>query len=159
MHQPDRNSNRRIQLRALLNNHLQPSTIFPARIHDVKLPPTSSQKDEVVIRAFDELWDEKGGSARNVSGDLSSYKNDWVGSHGVGPLLSPNMGKFSAANETDSLRSTFTEIQLTFLTGICGGVLDPWKANELVLGDVVVSKNMIQYDLGRHCGSTRTTTL
>ncbi|WQF78484.1 Putative nucleoside phosphorylase superfamily [Colletotrichum destructivum] len=69
------------------------------------------------------------------------------------------MGKFSAANETNSLRSTYTEIQLTFLTGICDGVLDPWEANELVLGDVVVSKSMIQYDLERHCGSTRTTTL
>jgi nucleoside phosphorylase/tetratricopeptide (TPR) repeat protein len=60
------------------------------------------------------------------------------------------MGKASAASATASLRSSYPGVRLVLVTGICGGV--PRAAGtgeEMVLGDVVISKTVVQYDLGR----------
>ncbi|KZL86960.1 phosphorylase superfamily protein, partial [Colletotrichum incanum] len=59
------------------------------------------------------------------------------------------MGKSSAASAAASLRSSFTGIKLAILTGICGGVPGIGTSNEVFLGDVVISKSIMQYDLGR----------
>ncbi|GJC83730.1 hypothetical protein ColLi_06568 [Colletotrichum liriopes] len=72
-----------------------------------------------------------------------------IGSHNVVLLLLSNMGKVNAASATANLQSTYTGIKLAILTGICGGLPSPWSANELLLGDVVISKSIVQYDLGR----------
>ncbi|GKT49604.1 uncharacterized protein ColSpa_09785 [Colletotrichum spaethianum] len=42
-----------------------------------------------------------------------------------------------------------TRIELAVLTGICGGVPSPEAKNEILLGDVIISKSIVQYDLGR----------
>jgi nucleoside phosphorylase len=58
------------------------------------------------------------------------------------------MGTISAAAATASLRSSYTGLKLAMLVGICGGV--PRIAGfDTLLGDVVVSKTIIQYDYGR----------
>ncbi|OHW96068.1 phosphorylase superfamily protein [Colletotrichum incanum] len=72
-----------------------------------------------------------------------------IGSHNVVLLLLPDRGKVSAASAAASLQSTYTGIELAILTGICGGVPTPGANNELLLGDVIISKSIVQYDLGR----------
>ncbi|EHK47251.1 hypothetical protein TRIATDRAFT_239796 [Trichoderma atroviride IMI 206040] len=58
------------------------------------------------------------------------------------------MGTNNAAAATASLRSSYTSLRLAILVGLCGGV--PRIANlDAFLGDVVVSKTIIQYDYGR----------
>ncbi|KZL69424.1 phosphorylase superfamily protein [Colletotrichum incanum] len=59
------------------------------------------------------------------------------------------MGKVSAANEVVRLRSTYVGLEIAFLTGICGGVPSPGTDHEVLLGDVVIGKSIVQYDLGR----------
>ncbi|KAK2054232.1 purine and uridine phosphorylase [Colletotrichum caudatum] len=41
------------------------------------------------------------------------------------------------------------DIELAILSGICGGVPSPGTKDELLLGDVVISKSVLQYDIGR----------
>jgi nucleoside phosphorylase len=58
------------------------------------------------------------------------------------------MGTNNAAAATASLRSSYTGLKLALLVGICGGV--PRIAySDACLGDVVVSKAIVQYDYGR----------
>jgi nucleoside phosphorylase len=58
------------------------------------------------------------------------------------------MGTVTAAGAAASFRSSYPGLQLAFLVGICGGV--PGEGvNEIHLGDVVISKSVVQYDLGK----------
>ncbi|KAJ2898971.1 hypothetical protein MKZ38_003540 [Zalerion maritima] len=59
------------------------------------------------------------------------------------------MGKVNAASAAASLRASYPELRLVLVTGICGGVPNPGTKKEIPLGDVVVSKTVVQYDLGR----------
>ncbi|WYZ41486.1 hypothetical protein EsH8_V_000381 [Colletotrichum jinshuiense] len=98
---------------------------------------------------FDEFWDGDNDQLGKVSGDYNVYRTGRVGRHNVVLLLLPNMGKVGAASAAANLRSTYTGIKLAVLAGICGGVPNPGSENELLLGDVVISKSVVQYDLGR----------
>ncbi|TQN70002.1 hypothetical protein CSHISOI_05627 [Colletotrichum shisoi] len=86
---------------------------------------------DAVVFACDEIWEEDRVELRNASGDGNTYKTGRIGSHGVVLLLLPGMGK------------------LAILCGICGGVPGVKTSNEVFLGDVVISKSIVQYDLGR----------
>ncbi|KAJ0368502.1 hypothetical protein COL26b_010785 [Colletotrichum chrysophilum] len=48
-----------------------------------------------------------------------------------------------------SFRSSYTELKLALLVGICGGVPNPGTEKEVLLGDVIISKTVVQYDFGR----------
>ncbi|KAF3315556.1 hypothetical protein TWF173_003470 [Orbilia oligospora] len=58
------------------------------------------------------------------------------------------MGKSSAAGSTASLRSSYYNISLALLVGICGGVPYVGK-REILLGDVIIGERIFQYDFGR----------
>ncbi|KAM6486557.1 hypothetical protein HDV62DRAFT_377710 [Trichoderma sp. SZMC 28011] len=63
---------------------------------------------------------------------------------------STSMGKASAAAAATNLRSSYHDLKLIFITGICDGVPGTkGEDGELALGDVVISKSIVQYDLGR----------
>ncbi|KAH7125872.1 hypothetical protein EDB81DRAFT_860564 [Dactylonectria macrodidyma] len=104
---------------------------------------------DAVVLAFDEIPEDDGRQLGNAPGDYNKYKTGRIGSHNVVLLLLPGMGKTNAASAAASLRSSYTGIQLAILAGICGGVPGVETENELLLGDVVISKSIVQYDLGR----------
>ncbi|KAF3191529.1 hypothetical protein TWF788_006126 [Orbilia oligospora] len=76
------------------------------------------------------------------------YRNGRLGEHNVVLLLLPKMGKSSAAGSTASLRSSYCNISLALLVGICGGVPYVGK-REILLGDVIIGERIFQYDFGR----------
>ncbi|KAF4489889.1 hypothetical protein CGGC5_v004429 [Colletotrichum fructicola Nara gc5] len=60
------------------------------------------------------------------------------------------MGKASSSGAAAALRSSYTGLKLAILAGICGGVPGSGdEADEMILGDVIISKSVIQFDLGR----------
>jgi nucleoside phosphorylase len=104
---------------------------------------------DAVSLVFDEFWDQDGDRYGRARGDQNTYTTGRVGKHNVVLALLPNMGKASAAGTTASLRSSYTKLRLVILSGICGGVPYPGDKVEIILGDVVVSKHIVQYDYGR----------
>ncbi|WYZ42121.1 hypothetical protein EsH8_V_001016 [Colletotrichum jinshuiense] len=58
------------------------------------------------------------------------------------------MGNNSAAGAAASFRSSYGSLKLALLVGICGGV-PKVGGEEVLLGDVVISKLLLQYDFGR----------
>ncbi|KAH7010350.1 nucleoside phosphorylase domain-containing protein [Ilyonectria destructans] len=97
---------------------------------------------------FDDSWDEDNSPYGQASQDTNTYTTGRIGLHNVVLVILENMGTSSAAAATVNLRSSYNNIELALLVGICGGV--PRIAGEDVfLGDVVLSKTIIQYDYGR----------
>ncbi|CAH0043483.1 unnamed protein product [Clonostachys solani] len=59
------------------------------------------------------------------------------------------MGKVHAASVASSCKGTFPNIKLAVVVGVCGAVPLPRGRGEIVLGDVIVSERIEQYDFGR----------
>ncbi|KAF6808441.1 kinesin light chain [Colletotrichum plurivorum] len=104
---------------------------------------------DAAVFACEEVWDKGETQLGNASGDYNTYATGRMGGHDIVLLLLPNVGKVSAASAAASLRSSYHGIRLAILTGICGGVPGVGTTNEVFLGDVVISKSVVQYDLGR----------
>ncbi|GJN76994.1 hypothetical protein PLIIFM63780_000482 [Purpureocillium lilacinum] len=71
-----------------------------------------------------------------------------IGQHDVILVVLPNIGTSAAAAAAASFRSSYSGLKLMFLVGICGGVPEV-AGQDVFLGDVVVSKSIVQYDYGR----------
>ena len=68
----------------------------------------------------------------------------------------PGMGKASAATVAAHCRASFPNIKLALVVGICGVVpFRPDSGDEIVLGDVIISNGVVQYDLGRRLSDNR----
>ncbi|KAG7284432.1 hypothetical protein NEMBOFW57_010805 [Staphylotrichum longicolle] len=73
-----------------------------------------------------------------------------VGNHDVVLALLPNTGKAAAAGGAASFRSSYPNLKVALLVGICGGAPSANAGNvELLLGDVVISQMILQHDFGR----------
>ncbi|KAI1303849.1 purine and uridine phosphorylase [Xylaria venustula] len=103
---------------------------------------------DAVTLQFDEFWDEYGEQYGRAPGDMNTYTTGRIGNYNVVLTLLPNMVKAAAAGTIASFRSSYSRLKLAFLVGICGGVLGT-DSNGALLGDVVVSKTVIQFDFGR----------
>ncbi|CAH0021545.1 unnamed protein product [Clonostachys rhizophaga] len=103
---------------------------------------------DAIFLLFDHFWDDGDSSYGRAEGDPNHYTNGWIGQHDVVLAHLPGMGTQNAAAAAASLRTSYTELKLVFLVGICGGVP---KINgvDAFLGDVVISKSVVQYDYGR----------
>lgn len=81
--------------------------------------------------------------------DTNTYTTARIGNLDVVLVLLSGTGKATASSSAVSLRSSYPGIKLLLLTGICGGVPLVGTEEEILLGDVVVSDTVIQYDYGR----------
>ncbi|KAF2238391.1 hypothetical protein EV356DRAFT_526156 [Viridothelium virens] len=82
-------------------------------------------------------------------GDPNAYTTGRIGSQNVVLAFPPGIGKSVAASAAASLRSSFTGIKLGLLVGICGGAPLSTDGTEILLGDVIISTAIVQYDFGR----------
>ncbi|KAL7945780.1 nucleoside phosphorylase domain-containing protein [Trichoderma barbatum] len=104
---------------------------------------------DAVTLLFDQFWDDDGSDPfGRANGDNNSYITGRIGKHNVVLAMLPGMGTNNAAATTASLRSSYNNLKLALLVGICGGVPRIGE-DDVVLGDVVLSKVVIQYDFGR----------
>ncbi|KAK6537214.1 hypothetical protein TWF694_011411 [Orbilia ellipsospora] len=108
----------------------------------------SSEADAVEC-LFDDRWDAEGDIYGKAPGDPNAYSTGLIGRHNVVLAYMPGMGKGSAASVATNCLTSFRNIKLGLVVGICGGV--PFRKNreEILLGDVVISTGIIQYDLRR----------
>jgi hypothetical protein len=101
-----------------------------------------------VSALFDKQWDDQ--SYGKAPTDSNAYSTGVIGHHNVVLVHMPNMGKVAAATAAACLHASFPEIQLALVVGICGGVpFGNQPSKGILLGDVIISEGLIQYDLGR----------
>jgi nucleoside phosphorylase len=102
---------------------------------------------ENVRSMFDKCWEDKGKQYGKVEGDHNIYTTGVIGKHNVILAHMPDMSTTSASAVAASLRSSFPGIRLALVVGICGVVpIHPKTRGEIVLGDIVVSTAVLQYD-------------
>ncbi|KIW65333.1 hypothetical protein PV04_07602 [Phialophora macrospora] len=104
---------------------------------------------ECVQEVFDKFWEDEGKTYGKAPGDPNVYTAGVIGEHNVVLAYMPGMGTISAAAAAGSLRVSFPNITLALVVGICGGIPYDSDQEETVLGDVIVSQALIQYDIGR----------
>jgi nucleoside phosphorylase len=105
-----------------------------------------------VCLLFDEFWDKDGDHYGRASGDVNSYTTGRIGKFNVVLTLLSRMGKKNATVVATGIRSSYGGVRLTLLVGICGAVPRTSQGDEIIeilLGDVIVSKTVVQYDFGR----------
>ncbi|KAK2589658.1 hypothetical protein QQS21_012665 [Conoideocrella luteorostrata] len=103
---------------------------------------------DAVALLFDEFWDEDGDEFGRAAGDDNTYTTGRIGNHNVVLALLPGMGKVSEAAAAANMRSTYVALRLVLLAGICGGA-PHYNQYEILLGDVIISNTVIQYNFGR----------
>ncbi|KAG4273757.1 hypothetical protein FPRO04_01398 [Fusarium proliferatum] len=98
---------------------------------------------------FDCHWDDER-SYGKAPGDPNAYSVGCIGSHNIVLAYMPGMGKANAAAVAAGCRASFPNIKLALVVGICGAA--PFlrgTGDEIVLGDVIISDGIVQYDLGQ----------
>ncbi|KAM0241390.1 hypothetical protein ACHAP5_007666 [Fusarium lateritium] len=100
---------------------------------------------------FDERWDCN--IYNKAPGDPNAYSTGRIGYHDVVLVYMSEAGKVSGSIAAIHCRISFPNIKLAIVVGVCGVI--PFVPNrgkerqEIILGDVIVSQNVVQYDLGR----------
>ncbi|TLS27448.1 hypothetical protein PpBr36_05464 [Pyricularia pennisetigena] len=106
--------------------------IFCALVHEA----------DAVVGLFDHHWDDGDPLYGRDAGRPNAYSVGAIGSHNVVLVHMAGMGQ-------DSGRATFPGIKLALVVGVCGAVPRLVDGREIVLGDVIISEGLVQYDLGR----------
>jgi nucleoside phosphorylase len=105
---------------------------------------------DAVTELFDKFWDDDDTDGYGKAlGDPNAYTTGAIGRHNVVLAHMPGMGKVDAATVASGLRSSFTCIGLALVVGICGAVPSYSHDRKIYLGDIIVSRSLIQYDFGR----------
>ncbi|GFF68315.1 hypothetical protein IFM47457_02020 [Aspergillus lentulus] len=98
---------------------------------------------------LDEEYETDAFSYGKADGDLNSYTTGRLANHHVVIVYMPEVGITSAAAVVANLRSSFRRIKIGILAGICGGVPKTSSEAEIVLGDVIISTSVTQFDNGK----------
>ena len=101
-----------------------------------------------VTLLFDEFWDGDGDVFGRANGDTNTYITGRLGIHDVVLVTAPAMGTTNAASTATCLRLSFPGVKLALLIGVCGGIPEV-DGRDVFLGDVVISRTLIQFDYGR----------
>ncbi|KAF6823032.1 kinesin light chain [Colletotrichum plurivorum] len=106
---------------------------------------------DAVDALLDHHWDddEDFPGFDKAPGDPNAYSTGTVGRHNVVLTHMPGMGKANATAVASNCRASFPGIKLALVVGVCGVVPFDHEGREIVLGDVIVSDAVVQYDLGR----------
>ncbi|RYP67309.1 hypothetical protein DL771_007327 [Monosporascus sp. 5C6A] len=124
----------------------RPATRFDFAIAVICALPLEA---DAVDALFDYHWDDDGPPYDKAPGDPNAYSTGAVGRHNVVLAHMPGMGKANAAAVAVNCRTSFPNIKLAVVVGICGVAPFGPDGDEIVLGDIIISDGVIQYDLGR----------
>jgi hypothetical protein len=146
----------------------RPSTPIPTNSSDITLPDIGSPslpepqhrndfkiaiicaltlETDAVQDVFDQRWDEV--KYGKMAGDPNQYTMGVIGRHHVIVVHMPGMGKSNGASVAANCRASFPNLGLVLVVGICGGVPFTRSGVKIILGDIIVSDGLIQYDFGR----------
>jgi nucleoside phosphorylase len=107
-----------------------------------------------VSALFDRRWDDQ--NYGKAPTDSNAYSTGVIGHHNVVLVHMSNMGKVNSATAAADLHASFQGIKLALMVGICGGVPFGRHLGEgILLGDVVISEGLVQYDFGRQFPNNR----
>ncbi|KAH6962020.1 hypothetical protein BKA56DRAFT_560745 [Ilyonectria sp. MPI-CAGE-AT-0026] len=103
-----------------------------------------------VYAMFDAYWDDDDPLPFGKAfGDPNSYRTGAIGHHNVVLVLPGGMGKENPAEIAAGCQMSFPSIKLALVVGLCSAVPFGPNGEEIILGDVIISSGLVQYDPGR----------
>lgn len=124
----------------------------PRSRHDFRIAIVCAltREAETVELILDKDWSKESPNYGKAPRDHNTYTTGVIAGHNIVLVYMSGMGSNKAAAAANQLQMSFTGIELIFLVGICGAVrVHPVTGEEIVLGDCIISRAVIQYDLGR----------
>jgi nucleoside phosphorylase len=121
-----------------------PSAPKRRRDFEIAIICAKTLEADAVEASFDHRWNSSG----KARGDPNAYSTGVIGPHNVVLAHMLGMEKENATSVANNFKVSFPSIKLA-LVGICGGVPFVNNGQEILLGDVVISDGLIQYDFGR----------
>ncbi|KAK3347075.1 hypothetical protein B0T25DRAFT_293932 [Lasiosphaeria hispida] len=103
---------------------------------------------DAVAALFNHCYDDEGVYTTINNGDINGYSFGRIRSHNVVLVHLGGMGKVNASGAARSCRSSFRNLELFLVVGVCGAVPKS-RGRDILLGDVIVSNSIVQYDFGR----------
>lgn len=105
---------------------------------------------EAAIHVLDRSWDGPNGQYQygKADGDPNNYRAGRIGNFNVVLVILPNIGNIESAQAAAWVRASFLNVHLALVVGTCGGMPSVGK-EEIILGDVIISSVVVQYDFGR----------
>ncbi|KAF2160334.1 hypothetical protein M409DRAFT_70502 [Zasmidium cellare ATCC 36951] len=82
--------------------------------------------------------------------DENFYTTGILGGKPIVLVAPRGMGTLNAANAARDMRQSFTRIKLALVTGVAGGATSTPEGDEILLGDVLISTQILQSDFGRN---------
>lgn len=125
----------------------------------ISAPPKSRYEPEIGImcalpfefdamsHVVDEFWDRS--KLKTSASDPNKYSIGRIRDRNVVLVQLSGTGKLNAAVAASHLRVSLPILELVLVTGVCGGVPATPSGEEISLGDVVISKDIVQHDFGR----------
>ncbi|KAI0149819.1 hypothetical protein F4776DRAFT_603310 [Hypoxylon sp. NC0597] len=107
------------------------------------------KEHDAVRFVCDRLWTDEGKEYGKSPGDRNEYTTGLIGKHNVVLVQLPHMGKEAAATAAAHLQMSYRNVRLALLVGVCGGTPIDDESKDILLGDVIISNEIIQYDFGR----------
>lgn len=102
---------------------------------------------EAVENLLSKRWKTK--ELGRHAGDQNMYTAGRIGDALVIVVWLDDYGRTKAASATAQLLFSFKNIEHALVVGICGGVPSPSSSQEITLGDIVISTELQQYDVGK----------
>jgi nucleoside phosphorylase len=102
---------------------------------------------DAVMAMLDETWHAP--EYGKIPGDDNTYAVGRIGRHKVVVVRLPGMGSREAANSAATFRISFTNITLGLVVGVCGGVPTESDNGHIMMGDVVLSKEILDFTFNR----------
>ncbi|RDW64445.1 5'-methylthioadenosine/S-adenosylhomocysteine nucleosidase family protein [Aspergillus mulundensis] len=102
-----------------------------------------------VLSTFKDVWDDDPCLWGRDATDPISYILGAIAGRNVVLAHQPRMGKVASATLAAYCASSFTNVKLALVVGVCGAA--PFKKNgkEVLFGDVLISDGVVQCDFGR----------
>ncbi|OJJ08873.1 hypothetical protein ASPVEDRAFT_145302 [Aspergillus versicolor CBS 583.65] len=98
---------------------------------------------------LDEVYEADDFSYGKADGDTNSYTTGRLANQHVVLVYMRDTGIGDAAGAAASLKSSFRGIKMALVVGVCGGVPTTSSGEEIVLGDVIISTEVVQFDRGK----------
>jgi nucleoside phosphorylase len=108
-----------------------------------------SREAGAVQATFDDRFEKSGASFGKHPLDQNLYTPGRLGRHNVVLVHLAGAGKVEAAATSAQIRLSYPNIKLALLVGICGATPIDTENEETMLGDIIISNSVIQYDLGK----------
>ncbi|KAM0082396.1 hypothetical protein ACKRZS_005380 [Fusarium odoratissimum] len=136
------------------DTHTSSAKSYPSRPSDrrgfeIAIICALTLEADAIEALFDHHWEDDGPPFDKVPGDPNAYSTGVIGRFNVVLAHMPGMGKVHAATVASNCGKSFPSIKLDLVVGICGVVPFGPAKDEIILGDVIISNGVIQYDFGR----------